>query len=356
MPASIKNRLAFEVARGVEVFLSVEAGVARKGGATKKKGAAWRSGRRASFDAGAQRLKRLGWRALAERGLGLRRVAGRSPGEALAPASRGGVNPENVVWIFGAGRSGSTWLASMMGELEGQHVWFEPWVGALFDPHHLRLEERRGRHFILSPHYKKTWLRSIKNFVLDGANARFPEITGREYLVAKEPGGSVGAVLLAEALPESRMVLLVRDPRDYTASWVDAHKEGGWRSGGEGPEDSTKRTAKVAQRYLHHVGEAKRAYDAHVGRKVLIRYEELRADALGAMRRLYSELEIAVDEGELARVVDKYAWENIPEEKKGPGKFYRKATPGSWREDLTPEQAKMVEEITAPLLKELYPV
>jgi hypothetical protein len=151
VPVSIKNRLAFEVARGVEVFLSVEAGVARKGDATAKKGAAWSPVRRTSF-AGAQRLKRLGRRALAERGLGLRGVVGRTPGEALAPASRGGVNPGNVVWIFGAGRSGSTWLASMMGELEGQHVWFEPWVGALFDPHHLRLEERGGRHFILSPH------------------------------------------------------------------------------------------------------------------------------------------------------------------------------------------------------------
>jgi hypothetical protein len=347
VPASIKNRLVFEVTRGVEMFLSVEAGVAYKEDAGP-------SIRRASLAAWAQMLKRLGRRTLAERGLGLRGAAGRSPGGALTPASRGGVNPENVVWIFGAGRSGSTWLSSMMGELEGQHVWFEPWVGALFDPYHLRLEERGGRHFILSPYYKKTWLKSIRNFVLDGANVRFPEITGSEYLVAKEPGGSVGAVLLAEALPESRMVLLVRDPRDYTASWLDARKEGGWRSG-EGPEDSTQRTAKLARRYSRLVGEAKRAFDAHEGRKVLVRYEDLRADTSGEMRRVYSALEIPVNEEELARVVDKYAWENIPEEKKGEGKFYRKATPGGWREDLTEEQARTVEEITAPLLKELYP-
>ncbi len=26
-----------------------------------------------------------------------------------------GINPENIVWIFGSGRSGSTWLSSMMG-------------------------------------------------------------------------------------------------------------------------------------------------------------------------------------------------------------------------------------------------
>jgi hypothetical protein len=111
----------------------------------------------------------------------------------------------------------------------------------------------------------------------------------------------------------------------------------------------------VAQRYLHHVGEAKRAYDAHAGRKVLIKYEELRADTLGAMKRLYSELEIPVEEGELSRAVAKHSWENIPEEQKGEGKFYRKATPGGWREDLTEEQAKMVERVTAPLLSELYP-
>jgi Sulfotransferase domain len=62
-----------------------------------------------------------------------------------------------------------------------------------------------------------------------------------------------------------------------------------------------------------------------------------------------------VDEGELERVVEKHSWENIPEEEKGEGKFYRKATPGGWREDLSPEQAEAIERITAPLMKELYP-
>ncbi len=62
-----------------------------------------------------------------------------------------------------------------------------------------------------------------------------------------------------------------------------------------------------------------------------------------------------MDEAELGRVVEKHSWESIPEKQKGEGKFYRKATPGGWREDLTPEQAKTVESITAPLLGELYP-
>jgi hypothetical protein len=57
----------------------------------------------------------------------------------------------------------------------------------------------------------------------------------------------------------------------------------------------------------------------------------------------------------LARAVEKHSWESIPDEEKGEGKFYRKATPGGWRGDLTPEQAKAVEKITAPLLEQLYP-
>ena len=88
----------------------------------------------------------------------------------------------------------------------------------------------------------------------------------------------------------------------------------------------------------------------------MIRYEELRSDTLGTMKRMYSALEIPVEEEEeLARVVEKHSWENIPEEEKGEGKFRRKAAPGSWRGDLTTKQARIVERVTAPLLKEFYP-
>ena len=73
------------------------------------------------------------------------------------------------------------------------------------------------------------------------------------------------------------------------------------------------------------------------------------------MKRLYSALMIPVDERELARVVQRHRWGNISERKKGKGKFHRKATPGGWTEDLTPQQITMVEKITAPLLEEFYP-
>jgi len=276
--------------------------------------------------------------------------------------SAGGIAPENMIWIFGTGRTGSTWLAAMMEEPEGHKVWFEPRVGTVFDPQ--RFQRHGGKHFILASQYKDVWLRSIRNFILDGANARFPELAGG-YLAVKEPGGSVGAGLIMEALPESGMVLLIRDPRDVVASWLDATRKGGWQTRRRGEDGrraeslaETNPNAFVrrhADAYLHHVGSARRAYDAHRGRKVVVRYEDLRADTLRTMKRMYGELAVPVDEARLVQAVEKHSWENIPQEEKGQGKFYRKATPQAWREDLTRHQVKTVERITAPLLEEFYP-
>ena len=279
-----------------------------------------------------------------------------------------GINPQNIVWIFGSGRSGNTWLSSMMGDIEGHALWREPNVGFLFGYMYYvwAHEGQRGaKNFILGRH-KESWLRSIRNFVLDEARTRFPTLSDSGYLVVKEPNGSVGAPLLMEALPESRMVLLARDPRDVVASAMDARSEGGWNyernkqlylqgqrvPANKNPDAFAEGRAK---NYLEGMGKAKEAYDAHKGHKALVKYEDLRADALGTMKRMYSELGIEVDEGELAQVVEKHSWENIPEENKGEGKFYRKASPGGWREDLTPEQAQIVERVTAPLLEQLYP-
>ena len=107
--------------------------------------------------------------------------------------------------------------------------------------------------------------------------------------------------------------------------------------------------------YARQVGNARQAYEAHKGRKSLVRYEDLRANALESMRHIYSALEIPLEEKELVRAVEKHSWKRVSEKEKGEGKFYRKATPGGWREDLTPRQVEIVERTTAPLLAKFYP-
>ena len=279
------------------------------------------------------------------------------------------VDPSKLVWIFGSGRSGSTWLARMMGELEGFFIWNEPLVGTLFgDLYYVRGGDRigkKGKHFILGGGYRKSWLGPMRDLVLSGAAARFPGLSEGGYLVIKEPNGSVGAPLLMETLPESRMVLLVRDPRDVVASKLSAHKEGNWlheknRAKGDprrkmlSDKDPDAFARLRANMYLQSVGNARQAYEVHKGPRALVRYEDLRADTLGAMKSIYAGLEIPKKEDELARVVEKHSFESLAEEDKGEGKFHRKAKPGGWREDLTPRQVEIVEKITAPILEEFY--
>jgi hypothetical protein len=278
----------------------------------------------------------------------------------------GGLKPENVVWIFGTGRSGNTWLTAMM-ESAGHAVWKEPAIGKLFGEFYYgsRHTQRGNAKFVLGDPRKDVWLGSIRRFVLEGASGRFPELSGeKDYLVVKEQVGSMGAPLLTEALPESRVIFLVRDPRDVVSSWLDGSRSGGWHQANmarKNPkrtqrteEDPDRYVKNLATHYAKNVGKAAEAYTAHEGPKVLVKYEELRSNTLAEMKHIHSVLEMEVDEKKLRRSVEEHSWENIPEEEKGEGKFRRKAKPGGWQEDLTPEQTRIVEETTRPLLEQFY--
>jgi hypothetical protein len=275
------------------------------------------------------------------------------------------VRPENIVWIFGSGRSGSTWLRSMMGDSSHHVVWEEPMVGQLFGNFHRRAQTANlvRPDFVMADATRRGWIHSIRNFVLDGARYARPRLGPGHFLIVKEPNGSVGAPLLMEALPESGMIFLIRDPRDVVASSMDARSEGSWlaeRREDQGRASNSDKNPNLyartrANSYVQQIEKTRQAYTAHGGRKVMVRYEDLRADTLKTMRRIYSALEIPVEEAELARSVEKCSWENIPEEEKGQGKKRRKAQPGGWNEDLSAKQVEIVEDITGPLLDEFYP-
>lgn len=59
------------------------------------------------------------------------------------------VVPESLIWIFGSGKTGSTWLSHMMADLEGYRLWAEPDIGKLFASSYERALE--GRIHLLIP-------------------------------------------------------------------------------------------------------------------------------------------------------------------------------------------------------------
>lgn len=140
------------------------------------------------------------------------------------------------------------------------------------------------------------WIPLIQRFVLEGARARFPD-AAREgaHLTIKEPNGSLGAPLLSEALPESGVICLIRDPRDVAASTLDAYAEGSWRAedmkrkGRDARGGSDVRVG--AKKYAVFMGKSLQGYEAHKGPKVLVRYEDLLLDTEAEFRRVLEALE-----------------------------------------------------------------
>ena len=191
----------------------------------------------------------------------------------------------------------------MMGEMGGHHVWEEPMVGRLFG------------EFYAGPRRKTRAPRTSSWGSRSAKGGRGPSGTSSwtgpatptlasdadDYLVIKEPNGSVGAPLLMEALPESRMILLVRDPRDVVASCPGRRQRGRlavrepeWRSLEEALSRRQGAECVREQRGPACTGGAWRAPRppttlTEVPRS-LISYEDLLADTLGTIKRLYAAL------------------------------------------------------------------
>lgn len=271
------------------------------------------------------------------------------------------VSAANMIWVLGSARTGSTYLAKML-EHAGFLFWDEPLFGELFGP--IRAQKSRYKSakkrqdFAL--YENNDYPAAIRQFILTTALMRFPKIRLEDMIVVKEPHANASAPLLMEALPESRMLWLMRDPRDVIASGLDART--GWAVEHKtqvereraANADGDKVARQRAAMYQRDMEAASEAYEAHRGPKSLLRYEDLRVEPIRALSQTLTELDMHIPQHKVERAVVTESWESTPASQKGVGKGKRSATPGGWREDLTPKQVQIVEEVTQPFIERFY--
>jgi len=271
------------------------------------------------------------------------------------PAPRGGFAEDRVVWIFGHPRSGTTWLAQLLTDGLHLKLWNEPYLGQfLAFTNTLRENEPRRFEdptFWMSHPQEANWRASLHAFFTDVIARQGGRARGFAGLAIKEPNGTVVAPLILQAMPRARVVFMLRDPRDVIASLIDARKPGSWMHERLTEEFDRGRVVRQSIRRFERIaGLLDDLETVAAGRYFEMRYERLRTDTLTEMRCLAETLRLPCREDDLRQAVERHAYERIPEERKGPGRFVRTARVGGWQEELDPAEIAAIHDALGPFL------
>jgi hypothetical protein len=292
------------------------------------------------------------------------------------------MNPieSRLIWIVGSSRSGSTWLTRMLAAHDdvvaiddphiGHHlsVWRPislAWGTATRLPELHTLGEVKGRHddYFFSDRYREAWGPALREMILVRFGAQAEDLAAergvRDPLIAvKDPGAAGVAELISELFPRSRLLFIQRDGRDVVDSWLDAYRKGAWGMN-EGtyslaPEGRLAFVRWQASVWLYRTEACQRAFDRHdAGRRVKVRYEELRADPVRELARVSLKLGISTTPEGVREITEEHSYDGVPRSRRGPGQRIRKAEPGAWRQNLSADERAAMTQIIGPKLREL---
>jgi hypothetical protein len=285
------------------------------------------------------------------------------------------------VWMLGSPRSGSTWILRLLAGTGSVVPIDEPLIGWSLGQFLSDLPgwsadsleygtsmmfkvqaDKRDQFF--NDEFREAWQPQMAEMLRDRfrAHARaYPASPrpSRSLVVIKEPNGSQAAELLMGALPRSRLLFLLRDGRDVVDSELAANAADSWVTknfdGARGIDDAQRLdfVTQSARKWLWRTEAVQAAYAKHSGPKLLLRYEDLRAEPERHLRVLLDWLGLDIPQAQLSELVERHSFENVPDELRGPRSFHRAARPGLWRENLTPEEQAAVARILAAKLREL---
>ncbi len=284
-------------------------------------------------------------------------------------------NENRLAWIFGSSRSGSTWLLKMLSDLQGVVPVDDPHLGhhlgvwrpiplawaACEDPPRLStLLEIKAEEpgYFFADRYRDAWWGPLRELICARFEAQAEESVGdlsaAELFVVKEPG-SHAAPLLADLFPTSKVIFLLRDGRDVVDSWLDAYRDGSWAiPGGAFPVAHEGRIPLI--RWLSEVWAfrsraVRKAFESRPPEsRILIRYEDLRADTAVYLEQLCAMLDL--DRERLPEAVARHSFEGVPSAERGPRQAVRSARPGGWRENLSAAEQAAMENVLGEALAE----
>lgn len=261
-----------------------------------------------------------------------------------------------TAWIIGCGRTGSTWLAEMLGDLPGIRRWHEPYFGRLLRHLHERPDELDRNASFFSRRHLTVWTSGLRELFYTVARDRFPQLD-RHALVVKEVNTPEIYAWISELFPQSRLILLVRDPFDVLDSYLDLQRPGSWnqRFGGQdGHPLETQNVRRTAHHILTAMNAALTAYDGFPsGQRLWISYENLLRHPIEELNRGAQIVGVHPGEDALQNVVERHRFNR--HKQTGPLEFRRQGKAQGWlrSSNFTGEVRQIANEVLGKLRSKL---
>ncbi len=215
----------------------------------------------------------------------------------------------------------------------------------------------KDNSYFFSDSYKNIWKFYLRKLILNRFHAEVGELSKK--IIVKEAGTVDASDIISTCLPNSKLIMLIRDGRDVIDSGIDGRQKDGWMTKqlGTKPLEGVRRERFIQNRAMRLIAFSEnllKTYSNHPENlRYLIKYEDLRKNTLEELEKIYKFLEIDISKDELQKIVSKFSYENLPDKEKGRGKFVRSASPGKWKENLPENEKNVMNEIMGDTLRKL---
>ncbi|MEA3213428.1 MAG: hypothetical protein QOE70_6485 [Chthoniobacter sp.] len=211
--------------------------------------------------------------------------------------------------------------------------------------------------------YSAAWEPFLRKMLIHRLHLQHPESLLKTTII-KEPNGSWAADILMRVLPEAKLLVLLRDPRDLIDSRMDMHTQESWAQSLAGENGAyrdllDKNSREVAIKYYCYYWNAlidiiMRAIHSHpASRTAVVKYEELRRQTKKTLGGIHQFLGLNTTAEDVQALATTHAFEKLDLSERGPGKFCRKASPGSWRDSFTNGEIALMEDLMGSRMAQL---
>jgi hypothetical protein len=229
-------------------------------------------------------------------------------------------------FVMGAGSSGSTWLGAMLGDLPGFCYGREIYLPSGISYLYRRFKNQEMADLIWTLMLLPSW----------GFN--FPEKNFAHNFV--NSGRSISHYdIYREIWPAGRFIFLVRDPRDQLLAAT--YRKPSYRQATAPHADDLTYLQYKVRKFVKRYRVFKRII--HSEKLYMIRYEQLKNDTVGEMRKLCEWAQVDVAEDVLSKIVYQNNAQNmraglVPKR----GNLDEGGIAKSWREVMTEQEKKLI--------------